>query len=280
MYANTGYLDFTEQELEDKTLPLRVNSCGVYRLITRSSWHTLRPAGREDCQLLYIASGRAWFILDGKEIEVPAGSMVFYPPHTRQQYAYYAQDKPEAFWIHFTGYEAEALAHEAGFAQNQIIPAGIHSAYRDIFVRIIQELQLSRPFTEELLPLLTRQLFLLIRRHTAEESKDNRRIRREMEKAVHYFNENFFRDISIENYAKEQHMSTCWFIRSFKQYMGVPPLAYLTSIRINRAKELLETTDYTVSEIGEIVGYENPLYFSRIFKKIAGVSPVKYRKQG
>ncbi|MFQ7549204.1 MAG: helix-turn-helix domain-containing protein [Blautia marasmi] len=94
-----------------------------------------------------------------------------------------------------------------------------------------------------------------------------------MEKAIHYFNENYYRDIKIEEYARQQHMSTCWFIRSFKQYMNVPPLKYLTSVRIRRARELLETTDYTVSEIGALVGYDNPLYFSRIFKKQTGVSP-------
>ena len=99
-----------------------------------------------------------------------------------------------------------------------------------------------------------------------------------MEKAIHYFNENYYRDIKIEDYARQQHMSTCWFIRSFKQYTNVPPLQYLTSVRIRRARELLETTDYTVSEIGALVGYDNPLYFSRIFKKQTGVSPVSYRK--
>ena len=60
--------------------------------------------------------------------------------------------------------------------------------------------------------------------------------------------------------------------------MGVPPCKYLTSIRINKAKELLESTDCPVSEIGSIIGYENPLYFSRIFKKQTGLSPAAYRK--
>lgn len=62
-------------------------------------------------------------------------------------------------------------------------------------------------------------------------------------------------------------MSTCWFIRSFKQYTGMPPRKYLTSIRVKKAQELLESTDYGIGEIGSIVGYDNPLYFSRIFKK-------------
>ena len=56
------------------------------------------------------------------------------------------------------------------------------------------------------------------------------------------------------------------------------PMQYILSIRINNAVSLLETTDYNVTEISAIVGYENPLYFSRIFKKQKGVSPSEYRK--
>ena len=73
-------------------------------------------------------------------------------------------------------------------------------------------------------------------------------------------------------------MSVCWFIRSFKRYMGVTPMQYVTSIRINKAKELLKNTNYSIQEISGLVGYENPLYFSRIFRKQIGCSPSGYRK--
>ena len=53
---------------------------------------------------------------------------------------------------------------------------------------------------------------------------------------------------------------------------------YILLLRIRNAQVLLETTDGTVSEIARIVGYENPMYFSRLFRKEKGVSPLKYRK--
>lgn len=73
-------------------------------------------------------------------------------------------------------------------------------------------------------------------------------------------------------------MSTCWFIRNFKQYTKMTPLQYILSIRIANAQSLLETTLYSMTEIASIVGYDNPLYFSRIFKKQTGLSPSEYRK--
>ena len=56
------------------------------------------------------------------------------------------------------------------------------------------------------------------------------------------------------------------------------PMHYILINRINNAVSLLETTDYNVTEISAIVGYENPMYFSRLFKKQKGVSPTEYRK--
>ena len=56
-------------------------------------------------------------------------------------------------------------------------------------------------------------------------------------------------------------------------------MQYILSIRISNAESLLEATEYNMTEISNIVGYENPLYFSRIFKKMKGLSPSEYRKR-
>ena len=73
-------------------------------------------------------------------------------------------------------------------------------------------------------------------------------------------------------------MSVSWFLRNFKQVTGMSPMHYILMNRINNATSLLETTDYNIAEISAIVGYENPMYFSRLFKKQKGVSPTDYRK--
>jgi AraC-like DNA-binding protein len=61
--------------------------------------------------------------------------------------------------------------------------------------------------------------------------------------------------------------------------MGTTPAQYIMSIRLSNAQSLLESTAYNVTEISKIVGYDNPLYFSRIFKKEKGISPLQYRKK-
>ena len=56
------------------------------------------------------------------------------------------------------------------------------------------------------------------------------------------------------------------------------PMQYIISIRIANAQGLLEATDYSINEIARIVGYDNPLYFSRLFHKQKGLSPSQFRK--
>ena len=100
----------------------------------------------------------------------------------------------------------------------------------------------------------------------------------DMDQAVRYFHENYNKPICIEEYAAEHHLSVSWFIRNFKTYTDSTPAQYLLSLRISNAQTLLETTNYNITEIAEIVGYDNPLYFSRIFKKQSGMSPSEFRK--
>jgi transcriptional regulator GlxA family with amidase domain len=144
---------------------------------------------------------------------------------------------------------------------------------------MIRELQLQRPCFEDFLPLYLRQLFTGIHRSQLEVNQNYLQSQQELEDTIDYFNENYASDISINEYAKNQHMSVCWFIRIFKNYINMTPMQYITSIRINKAKELLTCTDYSIKEIGMIIGYDNPLYFSRIFKKNTGLSPSQYRNQ-
>ena len=104
-------------------------------------------------------------------------------------------------------------------------------------------------------------------------------IQEQVECVVAYFNENYNSKISIDDYAESLHISTNWFIHNFKQYAGMSPAQYILSLRMVNAQSLLERTTYNIKEISEIVGYENPLYFSRVFKKEIGKSPAQYRKE-
>ena len=279
MYVNSGYLHNTRVPIKDKSKPLLVGSCGIYRLRTQQKLPTWRPRGRLDYQLLYVASGTTHFFFNGREEIVSAGHMVLYQPQQEQHYEYYGEEQPEVYWVHFTGKDVKTiLKHFDIPLDKNVFFSGVPSAYQYLFKEMIRELQACRTGYQELLEMYLRQIFILIQRTRQENTPTvSTYIQKEMEHARHYFQEHYNEDIQIKEYAKSRSMSVSWFLRNFKEFVGQPPAQYLLTLRMNNAISLLETTDYNVTEISAIVGYDNALYFSRLFKKHKGVSPTDYR---
>ena len=157
---------------------------------------------------------------------------------------------------------------------------GTSLEYQRLYKQMIQELQTCKENYQELCALLLQELFINIHRQIGSTIPKNRNyFEHEIELAAKYFDENYNKEINIAEYAAEKGISTCWFIRNFKQVMGTTPMHYILSLRITNAQSLLETTSYNITEISSIIGYDNPLYFSRLFKKQKGVSPQEYRKR-
>lgn len=93
-----------------------------------------------------------------------------------------------------------------------------------------------------------------------------------------YIRENYTTDINFDLLAQNFNFNSSYLSKIFTKYIGENPLKYLTTLRVNKAKYLLSNNkDLSVKEIGELVGYMDPFYFSRVFKGITGVSPTKYR---
>ena len=283
MYINSAYLNRSLVDFKDKSRPLIVGSCGTYHLYTRPKLPTHRPRGRRDFQILYIASGKAHFYFDksDKDTVVTAGHIVIYRPKEPQRYVYYGTEQTEVYWVHFTGGNVTNILRFYGITDDmRVISTGASFEYTRIFKQMIQELQRCQTHYPDLLTLLLLQLLIQIHRQIGRDHhKKDAYLKTEMELAIQFFNDNYNTDISIEEYAASRGMSVSWFIRNFKQYAHTTPMQYLVERRMTNAQMLLETTNYNVSEIGNLVGYDNPLYFSRIFRRQKGMSPTEYRKQ-
>ena len=280
MYINSGYLNNSRTDFKDNSTPLVVGSCGTYRLKTRPKLPTYWQKGRRDYQILYVANGKTHFWFDDREEIVSAGHMVLYKPEEIQKYVYYLEDNPEVFWIHFTGSDVKNILEYHGISLDEhVFYCGVLPDYKALFRKIIQELQLCRYGYEDYIASLFNDILLLVDRQQHEQKKATGNVQEQIERAAAYFNENYNTKISIDDYAESLHISTNWFIHNFKQYAGMSPAQYILSLRMVNAQSLLERTTYNIKEISEIVGYENPLYFSRVFKKEIGKSPAQYRKE-
>ncbi len=103
--------------------------------------------------------------------------------------------------------------------------------------------------------------------------EDKKRYSKTIEKAITYIEENYSKHISLIDISKHIYLSHEYFSRLFKEEVGENFSTYLTLYRMNKAKELIKGTDMKISQIAMEVGYSNPGYFSKNYKKYMGASP-------
>lgn len=280
MYTNLAYIGEAHEDIVDTSRPIIVTAAGYYRVHTSPIIDTNRPNGRGDYQLLYIAAGKAQFFFNQKERIVHKGNMVLFRPGETQIYNLYAADKPETYWVHFTGSDVEQLLDYYQMPKGEnVFFTGTSPDYQWLYRQMIQELQLMRVNYDDLLTMSLRHIFLMINRYLKEVNQIGTDMIDEVERATHFFNENYNQPISIEKYAEEHNFTPGWFIQNFKHITKMTPLQYIVSLRITNAMNLLDNTNYNIMQIAAAVGYDNSLYFSRLFKKHTGMSPSEYKKR-
>lgn len=100
-----------------------------------------------------------------------------------------------------------------------------------------------------------------------------------MAEAVAYIEQNMREDLKIELLASKAYLSPSYFRKMFKEATGLSPIEYINSLRISKARQLLENSSITITEAAETVGINDPNYFSKIFKADSGITPTEYKRK-
>ncbi len=277
MINYSGYYNQIDDDLPSEETELLVKSCGHYKLIHLKKMTTLRPAGRRDYQLLYVAEGTAHFNMEGIRYDVGKGGALIYRPEIPQDYYYKLQEKPDIYWIHFTGRGVEQLLNSLGLIADRPMMFHAKEELVELFENIITELRMDRISNIEMAEAYFRQLLILMARSYDTDEREKRGYHSMFDEVINQMHHEYQKNINVSSLADRYHISCCWFIREFKRYTGYSPKQYLTNIRLQNAKELLNNHSLSISDVSNLVGYDNQLYFSRIFHKYIGMSPSEYR---
>lgn len=272
----SGHLRNTRREMgyEDRQHPLIVNCCGFQKFLTKD-YEKLRPQGRLDYQIIYISKGCGFFDFGSGLTALPAGSIVLYPPGVPQQYAYFARNTPEVFWVHFTGTECERLLKEYRCHSCMI---GDSVPVRQNFEDMIRELQLKKPYFQDIVQARFYQLLALIGRLSAPDDSSEPGAH-QFDRLILELNHSYRKAWDVPSMAEFCCLSPDYFAHAFKQTVGMSPAAYLARLRMEKAKELLVSDNLTIASIASLTGYRDPFYFSSAFKRAEGCSPIEYRKR-
>ncbi len=263
-----------DQDLDDYNvdLPFLVHNCGKISINCGRNLNIDRRNGRRDFQIIYIHQGKGHFILDNRETVLDEGCTVLYYPYEIQQYSFRYSENAQFYWLHFSGTDIPGLLREAGLDRQMA------SYIPNLFEGIIRELIMKQPGYLQIANLKGQELVWLLARESRKQASRNRNgYNAEMEEILEIIHRSYHQDLTIEQLAKRYGASTGWFIKEFSRYTGVTPKKYINEVRLNHAKELLSSTNYNISKISTVCGFENPLYFSRYFQKNYHMAPTTYR---
>ena len=180
--------------------------------------------------------------------------------------------KPEIYWIHFTGNECENILKQYDIKNCYI---GERLYLKLLFQDIITELQLKKISYEDIVLHNFYILLCFIHRsfYSISRPLDNDF---SFDRLLLELNSKYANKWSVASMADYCKLSQSSFSHMFKDRMGMSPMHYLNYQRIEKAKDFLLSNSMTITNISRLVGFDDPLYFSRVFKKYTGASPQAY----
>lgn len=264
--------NYTTPERESQKY-IEVSSCGCYESIPR--FRIMRKNGRIDYQLIYVKSGKMKVNTEKKKYILNAGDIILYRPGVMQNY-YSDGDDVTFYYIHFSGTGVQEML---SFFKDDYYSIGDFYDMESFCKSYYEAKWLLENINDMVFEGKLMALFGLvcdkICEHTFPTEKDFTKIK----KAVYHINSNYNKKFILEDLAKMCNMSKFHFIKLFKTTMGVTPQKYHTMLILEYSKTMLTDTKLNISEISHSLGIYDQLYFSRIFKKNIGLSPIEYRRK-
>lgn len=244
----------------------------------RAVGHAMRRRSHDSHLLIYCVAGEGWLEIDGARRPVGPGDLMLLRSGLRHAYAASADDPWSIFWVHYQGTLADDYTDFIAEAA-PLLPVGVQPRLIDAFKALLG--MRSAGFA---LPALIRyscQLKSLLTAFggAAGDTRTAARRRFDLDAVIAHMERHLQSELDLEALAKVANLSRFHFIRSFKALTGQTPIQYFIEMKMQAACALLDHSGEPVQAIAGRLGYDDPLYFSRLFKRVVGMSPLHYRQQ-
>lgn len=241
-----------------------------------------RPLGMKGFIINLTTKGRGQVFNGEDAFDCEPGDLLLFQPKTQHYYGRSPESdcwhhrwiyfRPRAYWSDWLVWQDE----KKGVGRLRL-PERLRGEFERLFANIEQTHTSGRRFAEELAMNLLERLLL---RAVEEDPRSHQQIRdpRVIE-ACQFVTSNLAGELKIDEVANHVCLSPSRLAHLFREQMGVNLLRWREDQRVIRAKLLLQTTQEPIATIGRIVGYDDQLYFSRVFRKRVGVSPSDFRRR-
>lgn len=240
------------------------------------SWRTL-----QEYQVIYITRGSGIFESENyKQTKINAGTVIVLFPNERHRYKPDPETGWDEYWVGVKGKIIDNLV-TSGYlkpeAPTQYI--GFNESILEVYNGIIEKTKQERPGYQ---PLVSGAVFYLLgachslaKQHTLGNQEEDNVINR----AMLLFRSNINNPYSAEQAAQDLCVGYSSFRKFFKNYTGLSPGQYYLQLKIEKAKDLLCSSNIPIKEISIDLNFESSFYFSKLFKEKTGLKPTDYRKR-
>ncbi len=288
---NESFVKYTNAGNLDKEWGLYLNVVGYAQIpptliypprIHPSGYFFTWEKGRvlQEYQINYITEGSGVFETSTDQFQVVPGSILILRPGMWHRYKPDQTTGWHEHYIGFNGIFCENIFLEGFFQVSKpVVYVGFQESLLKLFFEIVQSVKDEKTGHQQVSAANTILMLSKILSVVRNQEFAGKSIERTIRKACLFFRENLNTNVNIEKLAADLNVGYSYFRQMFRKYTGISPTQYHLSLRIQKAKDLLVSSDQSFKEISIDLGFESYFYFSRIFKEKTGESPQEFRKE-
>ena len=264
--------------LEKNTLPeISARLLSITSAKYGADWVS-HPHSHYFTEIFYFKNGNGTMQIEDKTLKIEPNSLMLIGPHV--QHTEFSDPKnPLDYYV--LGVEGLKINTNGPIEYSIVKPSGTADSIRQCFENILRETHNKREGYDQICQHYLAILILLICRknHVSYELVDTQNCSRQCHQAKQYLELNYSEKITLDTLAAKCNLTKYYLTHKFTELYGISPIAYLTNVRIEAAKDLLKTTNHSIEDIAIATGFSSSSYFSQAFQKACQLTPQQYRKQ-
>ena len=239
-----------------------------------NSEYEVRRTHLDVCQAIVVDSGELTIEYRGQVYTAPSGAVVLLD--CREPHGYYASSSDlKMRWFHFLGSSSEAYVQQIANIHGIVMQITQNTDIESCIAQTMKAVAQPEPNPHFVSVNIHRLLALLMTETGAVSKSDLELV---INSSVSYIESHYSDpDLSNENLARMAMLSTCYYVRKFKEFRSATPHQFIQAVRIRSAKQKLSTTSLSIEEIAEQCGFCNTSHFIMVFRRTTGITPLQFR---
>ncbi len=239
--------------------------------------HAMTRESHDDYLLIYCIEGRGSLTVGERHGYLKAGQLLILPRGLAHAYAADDADPWTIYWVHFDGTIALDFFNNLSIDQDYpVLEVGHNAKLIADFETLLQVRQSGYQLKHFLHA--ANQLRQVLSYLALLRSSNQNQAGFDLERIHSYMQAHIHQPLELETLAQQLNLSKYHFAKRYKELTGTSAINHFINLKIERACQLLDISNQNINEISYALGYDDAYYFSRIFKKVMGLSPTQYRK--